>query len=325
MRQSHAPIEAAQAIKTTKTYRNPTVLETIRRDLKRHWSIYVMAIPVIAYYLIFHYGPMYGLQIAFKDFSPAKGILGSPWVGFKHFESFFNGIYFWRLIKNTILINLYDLLFGFPAAIVLALLLNEIRHSVFKRVVQSISYLPHFISIVVVAGMMIDFLSRNGLINQILGSFGIESIDFLQKEGWFRFLFVSSGIWQGIGWGSIVYLAAMSTIDPTLYEAARMDGANRWKQTLHITIPGIMPTIVILFILQMGNMLTVGSEKVLLLYNPLTYGTADVISTYVYRKGVLEASYSFTAAVGLFNSVISFILIVTANSFFKRISENKLW
>lgn len=325
MRQSHAPGEAATAIHTTKTYRNPTVIQTIRGDVKRHWSIYLMALPVIAYYLIFHYGPMYGLQIAFKDFSPAQGILGSPWVGFKHFESFFNGIYFWRLIKNTILINLYDLLFGFPAAIILALLLNEIRNSAFKRVVQSISYLPHFISIVVVAGMMVDFLSRNGLINQIIGGFGIEPIDFLQKEGWFRFLFVSSGIWQGIGWGSIVYLAAMATIDPTLYEAARMDGANRWKQTLHITIPGIMPTIVILFILQMGNMLSVGSEKVLLLYNPLTYGTADVISTYVYRKGVLEASYSFTAAVGLFNSVISFILIVAANTFVKRISENKLW
>ncbi|CAN7398109.1 ABC transporter permease subunit [Paenibacillus sp. LjRoot153] len=325
MRQSTANGKAKHAVTTTKSYRDPTVLQTIRGDLKRHWSIYMMALPVIAYYLIFHYGPMYGLQIAFKDFSPAKGILGSPWVGLKHFESFFNGIYFWRLIKNTILINIYDLLFGFPAAIILALLLNEIRHSVFKRVVQSISYLPHFISIVVVSGMMIDFLSRNGLINQIMGTFGIESIDFLQKEAWFRFLFVSSGIWQGIGWGSIVYLAAMATIDPTLYEAARMDGANRWKQTLHITIPGIMPTIVILFILQMGNMLTVGSEKVLLLYNPLTYGTADVISTYVYRKGVLEASYSFTAAVGLFNSVISFVLIVAANSFVKRISENKLW
>jgi putative aldouronate transport system permease protein len=325
MRQSPANGAAEHAVTTTKTYRNPTVLQTIRADVKRHWSIYVMALPVIAYYLIFHYGPMYGLQIAFKDFSPAKGILGSPWVGFKHFESFFNGIYFWRLIKNTILINLYDLLFGFPAAILLALLLNEIRHSVFKRVVQSISYLPHFISIVVVAGMMIDFLGRTGLINQLTGIFGFEPVDFLQDENWFRFLFVSSGIWQGIGWGSIVYLAAMATIDPTLYEAARMDGANRWKQTLHITIPGIMPTIVILFILQMGNMLTVGSEKVLLLYNPLTYGTADVISTYVYRKGVLEASYSFTAAVGLFNSVISFILIVAANSFVKRISENKLW
>jgi len=298
---------------------------TIRSDLKRHWAVYVMALPVIAYYAIFHYGPMYGLQIAFKDFSPAKGIWGSPWVGFKHFESFFNGIYFWRLIKNTILINVYDLLFGFPAAIMLALLLNEIRQNAFKRVVQTISYLPHFISIVIVAGMMVDFLSRSGLINQILGSFGIEPIDFLKEEGWFRFLFVSSGIWQGIGWGSIVYLAAMATIDPTLYEAARMDGANRFQQVLHITIPGIMPTIVILFILNMGNMLTVGSEKVLLLYNPLTYETSDVISTYVYRKGVLEASYSFTAAVGLFNSVISFILIVAANSFVKRISENKLW
>lgn len=302
-----------------------TVLQSIRVDLNRHWRIYLMALPVIAYYLIFHYGPMYGLQIAFKDFSPAKGVLDSPWVGLKHFDAFFNGIYFWRLIKNTILLNLYDLLFGFPAAIILALLLNEIRHSVFKRVVQSISYLPHFISIVVVAGMMIDFLSRDGLINQLTGFFGIGEIDFMQDEHWFRFLFVSSGIWQGIGWGSIVYLAAIATIDPTLYEATRMDGAGRWKQTLHITIPGMMPTIVILFILQVGNLLTVGSEKVLLLYNPLTYGTADVISTYVFRKGVLEASYSFTAAVGLFNSVISFILIVAANSVVKRISDNKLW
>ncbi|NOU72574.1 ABC transporter permease subunit [Paenibacillus sp. LMG 31458] len=314
-----------QAGTVTKIYRDPTLLQVIRSDLKRHWAIYVMALPVIAYYLLFHYGPMYGLQIAFKDFSTVKGIWGSPWVGFRHFESFFNGIYFWRLIKNTILINVYELLFGFPAAIVLALLLNEIRNSMFKRVVQTISYLPHFISIVVVAGMMVDFLGRTGLINQIIASFGIEPIDFLKEASWFRFLFVSSGIWQGIGWGSIIYLAAMATIDPTLYEAARMDGANRWKQTLHITIPGIMPTIVILFILNMGNMLSVGSEKVLLLYNPLTYETGDVISTYVYRKGVLEASYSFTAAVGLFNSVVSFILIVSANSISKRLTENKLW
>ncbi len=314
-----------QAGTVTKIYREPTLLQVIRSDLKRHWAIYVMALPVIAYYLLFHYGPMYGLQIAFKDFSTVKGIWGSPWVGFRHFESFFNGIYFWRLIKNTILINVYELLFGFPAAIVLALLLNEIRNSMFKRVVQTISYLPHFISIVVVAGMMVDFLGRTGLINQIIASFGIEPIDFLKEASWFRFLFVSSGIWQGIGWGSIIYLAAMATIDPTLYEAARMDGANRWKQTLHITIPGIMPTIIILFILNMGNMLSVGSEKVLLLYNPLTYETGDVISTYVYRKGVLEASYSFTAAVGLFNSIVSFILIVSANSISKRLTENKLW
>ncbi|WP_282940552.1 ABC transporter permease subunit [Paenibacillus sp. RC67] len=309
----------------SRSFSNPTALQMMRADWRRHWTIYLMALPVIAYYVIFHYGPMYGLQIAFKDFQPAKGIWGSPWVGFKHFESFFNGIYFWRLIKNTILINVYELLFSFPAAILLALLLNEIRSSLFKRFVQTVSYLPHFISIVVLAGMMIDFLGRTGLINQILGSFGIEPIDFLKEAGWFRFLFVSSGIWQGIGWGSIIYLAAITAIDPTLYEAARIDGAGRWKQTLHVTLPGIMPTIAILFILQMGNMLSVGSEKVLLLYNPLTYSTADVISTYVYRKGVLEASYSFTAAVGLFNSVVSFILIVAANNVIKRLSENKLW
>jgi len=304
---------------------HPAAWRTIRTDLRRHWSIYLMALPVIAYYAIFQYGPMYGLQIAFKDFQPTKGIAGSPWVGFEHFRSFFNGIYFWRLIKNTLLINAYDLLFGFPAPIVLALLLNEIRGRFFKRFVQTVSYLPHFISIVVVAGMMADFLSRAGLVNQILSAFGMTPVDFLKEAGWFRFLFVSSGIWQSVGWGSIIYLAAITTIDSTLYEAARIDGAGRWKQTLHVTLPGIMPTIAILFILQMGHMMTVGSEKVLLLYNPLTYSTADVISTYVYRKGVLEASYSFTAAVGLFNSVVSFILIVAANSATRRLGDNKLW
>lgn len=309
----------------SKSVGNSALLHTIKTDMKRHWGVYLMALPVLAYYIIFHYGPMYGLQIAFKDFQPSDGIWGSAWVGFKHFDSFFNGIYFWRLITNTILLNLYELLFGFPAAIILALLLNEIRKSSFKRIVQSISYLPHFISIVVVAGMMVDFLSRTGLVNQLLASFGIQPIDFLMEEGWFRFLYVSSGVWQGVGWGSIIYLAAISGIDPTLYEAARIDGAGRWRQTLNVTLPGIMPTIIILLILQMGNMMSVGSEKVLLLYNPLTYSTADVISTYVYRKGVLEASYSFTAAVGLFNSIISFILIVAANKISRRFSETKLW
>ncbi|MFD0677258.1 MULTISPECIES: ABC transporter permease [unclassified Paenibacillus] len=300
-------------------------LAFIIKDLKKNKYIYIMLLPVLAYYGIFHYGPMYGLQIAFKDFSPGLGIWGSEWIGFQHFAEFFNGFYFWRLIKNTLLINIYELLFAFPAAIVLALLLNEIRSNMFKRIVQTISYLPHFISIVVVVGMMVDFLARDGLINQLLVIFGLESIAFMREPEWFRFLFVSSGVWQGIGWGSIIYLAAMANIDPTLYEAAKMDGAGRWKQTLHITIPGIMPTIIILLILNMGSMLSVGSEKVLLMYNPSTYSTADVISTYVYRKGILEASYSYTAAVGLFNSVISFILIVSANSISKRFSENKLW
>lgn len=305
--------------------RSERMRRTVVRDLRRNKYIYLMALPVLAYYLVFHYGPMYGLLIAFKDFSPGLGIWGSPWIGFDHFNDFFQSHYFGRLIRNTVLINVYELLFAFPASIVLALLINEIRSSLFKRAVQTVSYLPHFISIVVVVGMMVDFLARDGLINQLVAAFGLESIPFLRQPEWFRFLYVSSGIWQGIGWGSIIYLAAISNIDPTLYEAAKMDGAGRWKQTLHITIPGIMPTIVILLILSMGSMMTVGSEKVLLMYNPLTYETADVISTYVYRKGILEANYGYTTAVGLFNSVISFALIVAANGISKRVSDNKLW
>lgn len=305
--------------------RSERMRRTVVRDLRRNKYIYLMALPVLAYYLVFHYGPMYGLLIAFKDFSPGLGIWGSPWIGFDHFNDFFQSHYFGRLIRNTVLINVYELLFAFPASIVLALLINEIRSSLFKRAVQTVSYLPHFISIVVVVGMMVDFLARDGLINQLLAAFGLESIPFLRQPEWFRFLYVSSGIWQGIGWGSIIYLAAISNIDPTLYEAAKMDGAGRWKQTLHITIPGILPTIVILLILSMGSMMTVGSEKVLLMYNPLTYETADVISTYVYRKGILEANYGYTTAVGLFNSVISFALIVAANGISKRVSDNKLW
>ncbi|WP_317890786.1 ABC transporter permease [Paenibacillus arenilitoris] len=297
----------------------------IKKDLIRNRYIYLMLLPVMAYYAIFHYGPMYGLLIAFKDYGIADGVWRSPWVGFTHFHHFFENPYFWRLIRNTALINIYELLFAFPAPILLALLLNELRRIVFKRVVQTISYLPHFISIVVVAGMLVDFVARDGLINNILGLFGMEPIAFLQEPGWFRSIYVSSGIWQGVGWGSIIYLAAMSTIDPTLYDAARIDGAGRWKQTLHVTIPGIMSTIVILFILNIGSMLSVGSEKIILLYNPLTYETADVISTYVYRKGILGADFGYSAAVGLFNSVISFILLTLANTISKRVSEHRLW
>lgn len=284
-----------------------------------------MALPVIVYYLQFHYGPMYGLQIAFKDFSVGRGIWGSRWVGFQHFQEFFGSYYFWRLIRNTLLINFYELIFGFPAPIILALLLNEIRSRLFKRAVQTISYLPHFISIIVIVGMLVDFLARDGLVNQLLHVFGVESIAFMREPQWFRTIYVSSGIWQGIGWGSIIYLAAISTIDPTLYEASKVDGAGRFKQALHITIPGIMPTIIILFILKMGSMMSVGSEKILLMYNSLTYESADVISTFVYRKGILEANYGYTTAIGLFNSIISFILLVISNSISKRVSETKLW
>lgn len=297
----------------------------IKKDLIRNRYIYLMLLPVIAYYALFHYGPMYGLLIAFKDYSLADGVWNSPWVGFAHFHDFFNNHFFWRLIRNTLMINLLELLFAFPAPIILALLLNELRSILFKRVVQTISYLPHFISIVVVVGMMVDFVARDGMINNLLGWFGIEPIAFLQEPQWFRPLYISSGIWQGIGWGSIIYLAAMSTIDPSLYDAARIDGANRWRQTLNVTIPGIMPTIVILLILSIGSMLSVGSEKIILMYNPLTYETADVISTYVYRKGILGADFGYSAAVGLFNSVISFILLTLANTISKRVSDHRLW
>ncbi|WP_426447380.1 ABC transporter permease [Paenibacillus sp. S-38] len=301
------------------------LLRRMGRDLRRNRVIYLMALPVLLYYGVFEYGPMYGLQIAFKDYSLGDGILGSPWVGFKHFQEFFESFYFWRLIRNTLLLSLYDLLFGFPAAIGLALLLNELRVQWFKRTIQTVTYLPHFISIVVVVGMMVDFLARDGVVNQLLMVLGMPETAYMREPDWFRFLYVASGIWKEVGWGSIIYLAALAAIDPTLYEAAKVDGAGRWKQALHITIPGIMPTVIILLILKMGTMMTVGSEKILLMYTPLTFETADVISTFVYRKGILESNYSYTAAVGLFNAVIAFTLLVVSNSLSKRLTDTKLW
>ncbi len=295
------------------------------RDLKINKYVYIMLIPVVAYYILFMYVPMYGLQIAFKDFSPGTGMWNSPWVGLKHFENFFNSYYFWRLLRNTILLSLYELLFAFPASIILALLLNELRSNRLKRTVQTITYMPHFISIVVIAGMMVDFLSRDGLINDVIAWFGFERTAFLGEQSWFRTIFVSSNIWQNVGWGSIIYLSAMSSIDPSLYEASRVDGANRWRQTFSVTLPGIMPTIVILLILQIGSFMSVGAEKILLLYNSATYETADVIGTFLYRKGILEADYSYSAAVGLFNSIINFTLLVLANAISRKTSENNLW
>ncbi|RED76791.1 MULTISPECIES: ABC transporter permease [Cohnella] len=301
------------------------MLKTAAKDFRKNRTIYLLALPVIAYYLVFHYGPMYGVQIAFKDFSPSLGIADSPWVGFRHFSDFFHGFYFWRIVRNTLLLSLYSIAFSFPASIVLALLLNELRNRLFKRTVQSITYLPHFISLVVVVGMMVDFLSADGLVNQIIAAFGLEPFLFLQEPKWFRFLYVSSGIWQEVGWGSIIYLAAISGIDPTLYEAAKVDGAGRFKRVLHITIPGILPTVAILFILRMGSVMAVGDEKILLLYNPMTYETADVIGTYVYRKGILESSYSFSSAVGLFNAVINFAFLLATNLIIKRSGGAKLF
>lgn len=301
-------------------------MQRILRDFSRNRLVYAMMLPVVVYYLLFHYVPIYGVQIAFKDYSPMLGFLKSPWAGFVYFEEFFNSYYFVRLLKNTFLISLYSLIFAFPSGIILALLLNEVKSRVFKRSIQTITYMPHFISIVVVVGIMFNFLARDGIINNMLVAlFGIEPIAFMREASWFRTIYITSDIWQGIGWSSIIYLAAISGIDPALYEAAKIDGAGRWRQVLHVSIPGILPVTTILLILQIGSLLSVGDEKILLMYNPVTYETADVIGTFVYRKGILEASFSYSAAVGLFKSVISFMLLVMANAFARKVSENNLW
>jgi putative aldouronate transport system permease protein len=249
----------------------------------------------------------------------------SPWVGFKNFTDFFGSYYFVRLIRNTVVLNVYDIVFGFPAPIILALLINEIRVNLFKRIVQTVTYLPHFISIIVICGMITDFFSRRGVVNAMLVLFGAEIIPFLTEPSWFRPLFVGSNIWTQVGWGSIIYLAALTSVDQELYEAATIDGAKRFKQLIHITIPCITPTIVVMFILRIGRIMTVGFEKVLLLYNENTYETADVISTFVYRKGILESNYSYSTAVSLFNSVINLLMLVTFNKICKKITENSLW
>ncbi|WP_042167770.1 ABC transporter permease [Paenibacillus gorillae] len=295
------------------------------KDLVGNRYLYIMMLPVLAYYLIFHYAPMYGVLIAFKDYSPMKGILGSPWVDFKHFETFFNSYYFLRVLKNTLLISVYSLLFEFPAPIILALLINEVRSRSYKRVVQSITYMPYFISMIVIAGLIRDFTDSGGVLNSIYMYFGGDGTSMLQNEGLFRPIYILSEIWQKAGWESIIYLAALAGIDQGQYEAARIDGAGRLKQIWHITLPGLMPTIVILFILRMGNLLNVGFEKIILLYNPVIYETADVISSFVYRKGLLEFNWSYSTAVGLFNSVINLTLLILANWISKRVTNSSLW
>ncbi|WHX50994.1 ABC transporter permease subunit [Paenibacillus woosongensis] len=295
------------------------------RDFILNKYLYLMILPVIAYYIIFHYGPMYGALIAFKNYSPMKGILGSDWVGLHHFQDFFNSYYFLRILKNTLLISVYSLLFEFPAPILLALLINEVRHRLFKRVVQTITYMPYFISLVVICGIITDFTNADGLINRLFVWLGYDGQAMLQKPELFRPIYILSEIWQRIGWESIIYIAALMGIDQEQYEAARMDGANRFKQMLYITLPGILPTIAIMLILRMGNLLNVGFEKIILLYNPVTYETADVISSFVYRKGLLEFGWSYSAAVGLFNSVINLILLISANYISRRVSKSSLW
>jgi putative aldouronate transport system permease protein len=303
----------------------PGLRRRVWLDLRRNAVVYLMLAPVVAYYVIFHYGPMYGAIIAFKDFSPAQGILGSPWIGLENFQDFFSSVYVVRLLRNTLAINVLDIFFGFPAPIILALLLNELASTRFKRMVQTITYLPHFMSLVVVVGIMIDFLARDGLINSLLGAIGLQATGFMQDANWYWTLYVGSSIWQAVGWGSIIFLAAIANVDPTLYEAAVVDGANRWRQMLHVTLPGIMPMVITLLILRIGMMMSVGYEKTILMYNPSTYDTADVISSYVYRKGVLGMDYGFSAAVGLFNSGINFALLIVANRLSRHANQTSLW
>lgn len=286
----------------------------------------LLIFPVLLYYLIFHYIPMYGVLISFKKFEPLKGILGSPWVGFEYFRYFFDSIYFWRLLKNTILLSLYSLLWGFPVPLCFALLLNELKEGLFKKSVQTISYLPHFISIVVVVGMVLNFTTlQGGIVNQVLGWFGVQPINFMSEPGWFRTIYISSSIWQSFGWSSIIYLAAISGIDPQLYEAAEIDGANRWQKMWRISLPCLLPTIIILLILSIGQLMDVGFEKIILLYNPTLYETADVIATFVYRQGILNADYSYSTAIGLFNNVINLILLISVNQLSRKVSETSLW
>ncbi|MBB3126505.1 putative aldouronate transport system permease protein [Paenibacillus rhizosphaerae] len=297
-------------------------LKHIRRDRE----LLLLFIPCILFYIIFRYGPLYGLIIAFKDYSVFSGVMGSDWVGLKHFIKFFSNQDFWMLFRNTLLLGFYTLIFGFPFPILLAILLNEVRTKWFKKSVQTLSYLPAFLSVVIISSMIIDFLSpTNGLLNQLLAALGFEKKYFLVDPGWFRPIYVISEIWGTIGYESIIYLAAIAGINPTLYEAARVDGASRFHMIRHITIPGLMPTMLIMFILKTGSMIRIGYEKVLLLYNPMTYNVADVFSTYVYRKGLLESNYSYAAAVGMFEALVAMTMLLGANAISRKIGGKGLW
>ncbi len=304
----------------------PSRTNTLTRRLIRDKYLLFLVLPCFLYYVVFKYVPIFGIVIAFKNYSLFKGVWASDWVGFKYFVRFIESPDFWPVIRNTFLLGLYRLVFGFPAPIILALLLNEVRNALFKRFVQTVSYLPHFISNVVVAGITVMFLSpTGGLVNNMIDVLGFERITFMVEPSWFRTIYVSTDIWQHIGWGTIIYLAALSAIDPQQYEAARIDGANRWKQMTHVTLPGIIPAVMIILLLDIGKILEVGFEKAYLLATPVTYSTADIISTYVYRVGLSQGNYSYATAIDIFTGIISFIFIITANTVSKKLSEHSLW
>lgn len=298
---------------------------TWRRVLKKDWRLYTFLLLPIVFLLIFRYLPMAGNVIAFRRFRPGGSIFGEEWVGLRYVEMFVNDAKFWDVFQNTVILGTLSLLICFPMPIVLALLLNEVRIRWFKRLVQTVSYLPHFMSIVIVAGLVFQIFSMQGTINQILDVVGADPVNFMQDASWFRTIYISSEVWQTVGWGTILYLAALTTIDSQLYEAARIDGANRLQQTWHVTLVGIRPTMITLLVLNIGTFLSVGFEKVLLLYNPLTYPTADVIATYLYRIGIESSNFSYATAIGLFESIIGLTLVLSANAISKRVVGTSLW
>lgn len=299
--------------------------KNLRTDFKRNRAIYFLCIPIVAYFIIFNYVPMGGIIVAFQKYSMAKGISGSTFIGFKNFTDFFGSYYFTRLIRNTFFLSFFNLLIGFPAPIIFALLLNEVKNTVMKRTVQTISYMPYFISLVVICGLIIDFTNAGGPVSRLVGMFTGENVSLLGNPKYFRPVYIFSDIWQHLGYSSIVYLAALSGVDQSLYEAARIDGAGRLRQTWNVTLPGIAPTITIMLIMRIGSMFALGFEKVMLLYNPATYETADIISTFVYRKGFEDYNFGFSTAVGLFNSVINCALLLLANHISKKYSESSLF
>ncbi|WP_209973100.1 ABC transporter permease [Lederbergia galactosidilytica] len=293
-------------------------------NIKKHWMLYVMILPGIIFYVVFKYIPLFGSVIAFQDYQIFKGIWGSPWVGLENFRFLFSYQDFFLVLRNTATIAFYQLVFSFPAPIILALLFNEVRILLAKKTLQSLFYLPHFLSWVVVGGIVFELLSTQGIVNAILGFFDIEPILFMQEEKYFRTIVVLSGIWKEIGWGTIIYLAAIAGINPNLYEAALVDGASRWKQTIHITIPMLFPTILVLFLLNIGNFLELGFDQIFNLLTPMTYSVGDIIETYVYRAGVLQGQYSMTTAIGLFQSVIGFALLWIFNRLARK-TDQGLW
>lgn len=295
------------------------------RRMRNSWQLYLLALPALVYFFVLNYIPMYGIQIAFKDFVASRGIWGSKWAGTEHFERFFNSFYFWRLLSNTLILGLYQIVL-FPLPIILALSLNELKDRFFKRFAQTLTYAPHFVSIVVVVGMLFAFLDlRSGLVNHVLGLASIAPIQFMQDPNWFRHLYVWSGVWQNLGWGTIIYLAALAGVNPELHDSAQVDGAGRIQRILHVNIPSIMPTVVVLFILEFGHFMSVGFEKVLLMNNSLNASTSDVIQTFVYQSGLLQGQYSYAAAVGLFDSLVNVLLLVGVNLLARKYSESSLW